>query len=198
MSIWRRVHMWTKKCLNGLHYLYESCLCYKPMETSPLYWYVNSLTVHSRIMPMIRTFVFWCGLVPLIFAHTIKIYFTSIGVILWFDKSTGEHITRMHKSYDITITQHNTTKPCIYFMECTVIHGSVPTIVMYRQTSNISRTFVGNKLLITQMYLGRCSNYISILDFTPGFNKSHKDNCKARRETFKSWDLMSLIWEIWW
>ena len=31
----------------------------------------------------------------------------------------------------------------------------------------------------------RCPNYIFIFDLTPGFNRSHKDNCKTRRETFK-------------
>ena len=39
----------------------------------------------------------------------------------------------------------------------------------------------------------RSSNYIFILDLTPGFNGLSKDNCKMRRETFKFWDLMSLI-----
>ena len=31
----------------------------------------------------------------------------------------------------------------------------------------------------------RCSNYIFILDLTPGFNMLHKGNCKTRLETFK-------------
>ena len=43
----------------------------------------------------------------------------------------------------------------------------------------------------------RCSNYIFILDLTHGFNWLGKDNCKIRRETFKFWDLMFLILEIW-
>ena len=38
-----------------------------------------------------------------------------------------------------------------------------------------------------------CSYYIFILDFTPCFNRLHKDNCKTRRETFKFWDLVHLI-----
>ena len=36
----------------------------------------------------------------------------------------------------------------------------------------------------------RCSNYIFILDVTPGFNGLGKDNCKSRRET--------LSFGIWW
>ena len=56
----------------------------------------------------------------------------------------------------------------------------------YRQTSNISRT------------CRRCSNYTFILDLTPGFNGLCKDNYKTRRETFKFWDLVRLILEVWW
>ena len=42
-----------------------------------------------------------------------------------------------------------------------------------------------------------CSNYIFSLDLTPGFNRSGKDNCKTRRETFKCWDFVCLILEVW-
>ena len=38
---------------------------------------------------------------------------------------------------------------------------------------------------------------IFILDLTPDFNVSGKDNCKTRRETFKFWDLLRLILEVW-
>ena len=37
-----------------------------------------------------------------------------------------------------------------------------------------------------------CSNYIFILDLTPGFNGLDKGNCKARQETFKFWNLVWL------
>ena len=43
----------------------------------------------------------------------------------------------------------------------------------------------------------RCSNYIFILDLTPGFNGLGKDYCETRRETFKFWDLVRLIFEVW-
>ena len=43
-----------------------------------------------------------------------------------------------------------------------------------------------------------CSNYIFILDLTPGFNGLGKDNCKTRRETFKIWYLVWLILKICW
>ena len=43
-----------------------------------------------------------------------------------------------------------------------------------------------------------CSNYIFILDLTPGSNREHTDNCMTRRETFEFWDLVHLILEIWW
>ena len=44
----------------------------------------------------------------------------------------------------------------------------------------------------------RCSNYIFILDVTPGFNGLGKDNWKMRQETFKFWNLVLLILEVWW
>ena len=43
----------------------------------------------------------------------------------------------------------------------------------------------------------RCSNYIFILDLTPGFNALGKDNCKTRQETFEFGDLVRLVIEIW-
>ena len=43
----------------------------------------------------------------------------------------------------------------------------------------------------------RCSNYISILDLTSGFNWLGKNNCKTRRETLKFWDFVRLISEVW-
>ena len=41
------------------------------------------------------------------------------------------------------------------------------------------------------------SNYIFILDLTPGFNGLGKDKYKTRRYPFKLWDLIRLILEIW-
>ena len=42
----------------------------------------------------------------------------------------------------------------------------------------------------------RCPNYIFILHFTHGFNGLGKNNCKTIRESFKCWDLVRLILEI--
>ena len=39
-------------------------------------------------------------------------------------------------------------------------------------------------------------NYMFILDLTPGFTRLGKDNCKARRETFKFGDVVRLTLEI--
>ena len=41
-----------------------------------------------------------------------------------------------------------------------------------------------------------CSNYIFILDLTPGFNGLGKGNGKMRWETFKFWDFVCLILKI--
>ena len=54
----------------------------------------------------------------------------------------------------------------------------------WRQISNISAC-------------RRCSNYIFILDLTPGTKGLGKDNCKTRREVFKFLDLVLLILEVW-
>ena len=42
-----------------------------------------------------------------------------------------------------------------------------------------------------------CSNYIFILDLSPGFYGLDKDNCKTRWETFKFCNLVQLILEVW-
>ena len=92
----------------------------------------------------------------------------------------------------------------------------------YRQTSNIRRTLVGNKIVEHSDVVGasnirrtsvsnccwslrcswsiacrRCSNYIFVLDLTPGFNGLGKDNSKTRRKIHKCWDLVPLLLEIW-
>ena len=50
-----------------------------------------------------------------------------------------------------------------------------------RKTSNISRTLVGNKIVdnsdVVRAACRRCSNYIFILNLTPGFNGLTEDNC---------------------
>ena len=40
----------------------------------------------------------------------------------------------------------------------------------------------------------RCSNYIFILDLTPGSNGLGKDKCKTRRETFTFWELVRHVY----
>ena len=71
------------------------------------------------------------------------------------------------------------------------INNSSFSSIIYRQTSNIIRTLVGNK--IVDHADRRCYNYIFILDLTPGFNGLGKDNCKTRRETFQCSDLVRII-----
>ena len=66
-------------------------------------------------------------------------------------------------------------------------------IRVYRQFSNISRTFVGNKIVDhSDVVCRRCSNYIFIRDLTLGFIGLGKDNCKTRRGVFKFGDLVRL------
>ena len=88
------------------------------------------------------------------------------------------------------------------FIQKCLQNGSHFVLVpMYRKTSNISRTLVCNKTVDDSdcswsIACWRCSNYISILDLTPGFNGLDKDNCKTTRETVKFWDLVWLILQV--
>ena len=69
----------------------------------------------------------------------------------------------------------------------------------YRQVSNIRGTLVGNKIFDhSDVACRRYSNYIFILDLTPGFTGLGEDNCTTRRETSKFGDLVRLILEILW
>ena len=65
------------------------------------------------------------------------------------------------------------------------------------QTSNIRHTLVGNIIVDNRrswsIACRRCSNYIFIINLTPGFNGLGKDNCKTRWETLKFWNLVCLI-----
>ena len=87
---------------------------------------------------------------------------------------------------------------------CVHFAGTVPGFTekcliycKYHQTSNIRH--LNRQLNCWSLTCGwsiacrRCSNYIFILDVTPGFNGSGKDSCKMRRETSKFWDLLCLI-----
>ena len=71
----------------------------------------------------------------------------------------------------------------------------------YRKTSNISRTFVCNKIVdhsdvVGVSPVGAAPTTIVVFGLTPGFNGLGKDNCKTRRETFKFWDLVRLPQEV--
>ena len=75
-------------------------------------------------------------------------------------------------------------------------------IYIYRKTSNIRRTLVGNEIVdhldvVGASPVGAASNYIFILDLTSGFKGFGKDNHKTIRESFKCWDLVRLMLETW-
>ena len=61
------------------------------------------------------------------------------------------------------------------------------------QTCNISCTLVGHKLV--DHPCRRYYNYIFILEVKHGFSRLGRDNCQAR--TYKCWDLVRLILEVW-
>ena len=71
------------------------------------------------------------------------------------------------------------------------------SLYIYRQTSNIRRPLLGNNIF-GQSYASRCcSNYIFIIYLTTGFNWMCKGTCKTGRETFRFWNLMRLILQVW-
>ena len=69
----------------------------------------------------------------------------------------------------------------------------------YRQVSNIRHALIDNKIVDHPDVVGiacrRCSNYIFILNLTPGFIGLGKDNCKTRREAARFGDLVHPILE---
>ena len=89
----------------------------------------------------------------------------------------------------------------------TVIELDIGYFVQWYKTipSNryISDTLVDNKIADHSNVFGASprgaarSHYILILDLTHGCNALDKDNCKTRRETLKSWDLVPLILKVW-
>ena len=71
----------------------------------------------------------------------------------------------------------------------------------YHKTSNITCTLVGNDIVdhsdvVGASHVGTVQLHLHSRLKTPGFNGMGKDNCKIRRETFKLWDLVHLIWEV--
>ena len=97
------------------------------------------------------------------------------------------HICRLHHKY---------TWVYIYIYIYVYIY-----MYVYRQVSIIRHTLLGNKIvdhsdLVGESPVARCSNYIFILELTPGFIELDKDNSKTRRETLKFGDLAFLILEI--
>ena len=71
------------------------------------------------------------------------------------------------------------------------------------QTSNISHILVGNKFVdhsdeVGASVVGAAPTKSSFSTEHLTFNGLGKDNCKTRWETFKLWDLVWLILEIWW
>ena len=71
-----------------------------------------------------------------------------------------------------------------------------PSHAVYRQTSNIRRTLVGNEIVDHSDVAGASAPTTFHSRLTLDFNELVKGNCKTRRETFKFWDLLGLILEV--
>ena len=85
----------------------------------------------------------------------------------------------------------------VYFREKTQTYGKY--LHNNRQTYDISRTIVGNEIVdhsnVVVVSPVGATNYIFIIDLTPGFNALGNENCKKGRATFKLWDLVCFILE---
>ena len=76
-----------------------------------------------------------------------------------------------------------------FLLLVTPIYNIYARIYIYRKTSNIRRTVVGNKIVDHADVVGdgwsiacrRCSNYIFILDLTSGFKGFGKESRKTVR-----------------
>ena len=82
-------------------------------------------------------------------------------------------------------------RPILYMCVCVCVR-----VYIYRQTSKLGRKLVSNKIADHRACRG-CSNYIFVLDLTPGVNGLSKKTCKTRRVTLKLWDSVRLILHIW-
>ena len=82
-------------------------------------------------------------------------------------------------------------KRCFYIEDLQQRVYLATRIKIYRQVSKLSSFRCSWSIACPC-----CSNYIFILDLTPGFNGLVKGNCKMRRESFKCWYLVRLILEI--
>ena len=93
------------------------------------------------------------------------------------------------------LTTSGTTMQCRYFCQ-----DDGTLISIYPQTSNISRTFVGNKMVVRSDEVGSSpvGAAPTTSSFSPGLSGLDKDNCKMIGETFKFMDLVRLILEVWW
>ena len=70
----------------------------------------------------------------------------------------------------------------------------------YRKIYNIWRTLVSDEIVYNSDVVGAapvCSNYILILDLSPGFDRMCNDKWKTRQEAFEFRDLVPLILETW-
>ena len=160
------------------------------------YWANSSYFPHEKRISTYRIIVIWGFFLwelALVGFHSISSYGTFLMSLLWgiFKRisRTGSDVWWYSPECNFTVSAH-----------ATVLHSESEN---YCQTSNISHNLVGNKIVdnldvVGASPVGAAPTYIFILDLTPGFSELCIDDCKTRQETFKFWDLMCLILEVWW
>ena len=98
-----------------------------------------------------------------------------------------------------THSQPRVTEPTFWHKICICKQNHI-----YRKTSNISRTLAGDKIVDNSDVFGAslvgaaptASQLHLILNLTFGFNGLVKDKCKTKWETFKFWDLVRFILQV--
>ena len=127
---------------------------------------------------------------------------------MWdFTKSSDSLIGYWNVKTKVIVTTHLNVRhyeiknPAVPNLQWTAMTWLIHWLLAkYNQTSNISRTLVGNEIVdhwcSWSSACRRFSNYIFILYFTPSFSGLGKDNSKAMQESFNCWDLLCLILEV--
>ena len=104
----------------------------------------------------------------------------------WWGWNLDKYLQQLQMAWTcMSITNKQQTYPCY----------NIPSSLWYK-THLSSQLNCWSFIYSWSIACRRCSNYIFILDLTPGFNEMGKDNCKTRWESFKFWDLVRLILEI--
>ena len=108
------------------------------------------------------------------------------NIISCVDMNTSSHKTKCWTFCD----------PCVWITAARPTNRQRGWRVFPRSLLNsLLNGFRNCSYVLSAKTCNKISNYIFICHLALGFNILRKDNCKPRRETFKFWELVSLILE---